>query len=228
MDLVQVKSLSTGQIALWYALMYINNKCAWAEWFTVPNNTLELYTSLSRQGIIKCRNVLKQCGVIDFKSNGTKAASYKLITMLDSVQVSCQDSVQVKSAMSNSVQSSVQDSVQSSVQNSSALNKLNETKLNKTNINKIIPTTEFSRVTEFYEKSFGTITTSAMAEIESFLGSGVKSDLIIACMQKAIDKNIHNWGYAQKIIFSEIEKAKKAEIKQNNDNEKSYEVRLWK
>ena len=43
-DLVQVKQLSTGQIALWNALMYINNKCAWIEWFTVPNILLELNT----------------------------------------------------------------------------------------------------------------------------------------------------------------------------------------
>ena len=131
MDLVQVKSLSTGQIALWYALMYINNKCAWAEWFTVPNITLELNTGLSRQGINKCRNALKQCGIIDFISNGTKAASYKLITIANSVQDSVQSSVQV--GVQDSVQNSVQDSVQSSVQNSSALNKhkLNKTKHNK-------------------------------------------------------------------------------------------------
>ena len=119
MDLVQVKSMSTGQIALWYALMYINNKCAWAEWFTVPNITLEINTGLSRQGITKCRNALKQCGIIDFTSNGTKAASYRLITMSNSVQAGVQDSIQ--------------DSIQSSVQDSSALNKhkQNETKQNK-------------------------------------------------------------------------------------------------
>ena len=45
-DLVQVKQLSTGQIALWNALMYINNKCSWIEWFTVPNLTLELNTGM--------------------------------------------------------------------------------------------------------------------------------------------------------------------------------------
>ena len=127
MDLVQVKSMSTGQIALWYALMYINNKCAWTEWFTVPNITLEINTGLSRQGITKCRNALKQCGIIDFTSNGTKAASYKLFTMSNSVQAGVQDSIQ------DSIQSSVQDGVQSSVQDSSALNKhkRNKTKQNK-------------------------------------------------------------------------------------------------
>lgn len=93
-EFVQDKQLSTGQIALWYALMYINNRCNWAEWFTVANLSLELNTGLSRQGIVKARDVLKQMGVIDFRSNGTKATSYKLLTMSKSVQDSLQDGVQ--------------------------------------------------------------------------------------------------------------------------------------
>ncbi|MEG2571182.1 MAG: hypothetical protein RSA70_07085, partial [Clostridia bacterium] len=83
----------------------INNKCGWVEWFTAANKSLELRTGLSRQGINKCRNGLKQRGVIDFKSNGTCAASYHLV------------------AMSYSSQARVQDSVQAGVQAGSTLNK---------------------------------------------------------------------------------------------------------
>ena len=89
-DLVQVKQLSQGQIAVWHAVMYINNKCAWIEWFSVPNITLELNTGLSRSGIAKARNALKQYGLIDFKQNSTKATTYKMFTMLKSEQVSNQ------------------------------------------------------------------------------------------------------------------------------------------
>ena len=116
-DLILSKRLSTGQIALWHALMHINNKCAWAEWFTVPNRTLELLTGLSRQAISKNRNIMKQLGYLDFKSNGVKATSY----MLNSLQGSCQDSLQ----------SGLQGSLQSSCQNSSTLNKQDKTRLNK-------------------------------------------------------------------------------------------------
>ena len=95
---LQVNPLSTGQIALWHALMNINNKCAWREWFTVPNITLELNTGLTRQSIVKSRNLLKQLGYIDFRTNSTKATSYKMLTMLnnlqDSLQVGLQDSLQ--------------------------------------------------------------------------------------------------------------------------------------
>ena len=66
-DLVQVKQLSTGQIALWHALMAINNRCTWIEWFTVPNLTLELNTGMSRSGVLKARNALKQYGLIELK-----------------------------------------------------------------------------------------------------------------------------------------------------------------
>lgn len=127
-DLVQLKQLSTGQIALWYALMYINNKCAWIEWFTVPNITLELNSGLSKSGIYKARNALKQHNIIDFKPNGTKATSYKLITMLNSNQDSNQeDSTRLNSNRDSNLFSN-QDSNQDSNRNGNPLNKLNKTK----------------------------------------------------------------------------------------------------
>lgn len=117
-DLILSKPLSTGQIALWHALMHINNKCAWAKWFTVPNQTLELLTGLSRNSILNARNVLKQVGLIDFKTNGVKATSYMLYFAQDTVQHTVQDTVQ----------SIVQDTAQSA----STLNKLDKTRLDKT------------------------------------------------------------------------------------------------
>lgn len=61
------QGLSSGQIALWRALMSINNKARWSEWFTASNQTLETLSGLSRQGINKNRNILKQLGLIDFR-----------------------------------------------------------------------------------------------------------------------------------------------------------------
>lgn len=118
--------LSVGQNALWYALMSINNKSNWKTWFTVANSMLENLSGLSRSGIAKDRNILRQLGLIDFKSNGRKATSYRVcvLYMSNSVQDSVQDSTQ------GSVQGSVQDSTQGSTQDSSTLikHKLNKTK----------------------------------------------------------------------------------------------------
>lgn len=117
-DLVSVKRLSTGQIVLWHALMYINNKCAWAEWFTVPNKTLELYTGLSRQSIVNARNVLKQYGALDFKANGVKATAYTLKILQDALQPA--------------LRLTLQDTLQPALQSPLPLNKLDKTRLDKT------------------------------------------------------------------------------------------------
>lgn len=142
-DLVQVKRLSTGQIALWHALMNINNKCAWIEWFTVPNITLELLTGLTRQAIVKNRNILKQYNIIDFKMNGTKATSY----MVKSLQVSLQDSFRI----------GLQDGLQDSLQDSLPLNKQDETKRNETYIKKHQKRNDnfFNTIWELYPKKLG-------------------------------------------------------------------------
>ena len=74
-----INQLSTGQIALWYALMDINNKCGWIEWFSAPNKVLEFRTGLSQTGVYNARKVLKENGLIDYKFNGEKATNYKMI-----------------------------------------------------------------------------------------------------------------------------------------------------
>lgn len=114
------QKLSAGQVSLWYTLMSINNKTAWSTWFTAANATLESLSGLSRSGIVKNRNVLKQLGLIDFSSNGRRATSYRVCVLYTS------DSTQ--GSTHTSVQDSTQRSVQGSTQRSSALNKLNETK----------------------------------------------------------------------------------------------------
>lgn len=71
--------LSSGQKLLWYALMDINNRSGWTVWFTAANLTLNTFTGLSRQGIANARDGLKKANLIDFKTNGTKATSYRML-----------------------------------------------------------------------------------------------------------------------------------------------------
>ena len=130
-DRIMLNNLSTGQIALWYALMHINNLCYWQEWFTVSNQVLSIQSGLSRSGILKARNELKQLDIIDFRPRGTQSTAYKMIPMSKSAQVSTQEGKQ----------DGVQDSNQDSKQNSGTINK-QETKPNgnsKKGISKEIP-----------------------------------------------------------------------------------------
>ncbi|EPC30756.1 DnaD domain protein [Lacticaseibacillus paracasei] len=137
-----VNPLSTGQIALWHGLVYQCNQLGWPSEFNMPNRTLETLTGLSRQGIVKTRNALKQSGLIDFQTNGVKATTYSVIDI--SRKLSTSDSRQPSSRADDSVsdsrqhsrqpsrQHSLQSSLQPSRQHSSTYTKQDETKLDKT------------------------------------------------------------------------------------------------
>lgn len=137
-----VNPLSTGQIALWHGLVYQCNQLGWPSEFNMPNRTLETLTGLSRQGIVKARNALKQSGLIDFQTNGVKATTYSVIDISRKLSTSDnrQPSSQADDSVSNSRQHSrqpsrqhsLQGSLQPSRQHSSTYTKQDETKLDKT------------------------------------------------------------------------------------------------
>ena len=78
-----IAPLPAGQYMLLQALLTINNNCGWLEEFTVALSTLESFTGLSRAGVQKARRALVNKGYIEFKSNGTKAGSYKLFKLYE-------------------------------------------------------------------------------------------------------------------------------------------------
>lgn len=82
---------TTGEIALFHALLDLKNidmnfkdktgkKKSWADSFDPTSATLQLYSGLSANGIVKAREKLKALGLIDFKSRGRrKSTVYKLL-----------------------------------------------------------------------------------------------------------------------------------------------------
>ena len=122
--------LSAGQFILWHALLNVHNDCGKQEWFTVANLRLELFTGLSRQGIDKARNTLKQLGFIEYKSNGTKATAYKINLLYnDSLQPSLQDGLQDSGqAVGKEAAEQLPKELPNGWQNSGTLNKEKESK----------------------------------------------------------------------------------------------------
>ncbi|GAV21584.1 hypothetical protein [Carboxydothermus pertinax] len=89
-DWAVINRPSTGQVALWYTLISICNMTGWQEWFTVPNQTLQLMTGLSRQGLEKARNQLIQRGLIEYrKGTSNQAGRYRIIPF-EKQKVDCQ------------------------------------------------------------------------------------------------------------------------------------------
>ena len=156
--------LSKGQYMLFHALLNVNNDCGWIEWFEVASIRLELFSQMSREGVQKARKELIERGLIEFKSNGTRAGSYRLKKLYEdstqtSTQVSTQDSTQSSTQINTEIeplstplptqleentQMSTQDSTQSSTQDGTPLNKLNKTKQNKSKVNSCSSYTEIS------------------------------------------------------------------------------------
>lgn len=196
-DYMQSNKLSTGQIVLWYELMHLNNKSGWKDWFTATNLTLELYTGLSRSGIEKNRNVLKQKGLIDFKSNGTKATSYHMETLqIDYTMLnSTQDSTQER------LQSSIQRCTQNSLQNSGTLN-------NNTIQDKTRQSDRAREVLNYYRERTGLDVSDGsdkLAEIDELIADNVDHTLITALIDYAVDhKKTSVWRYAMSAVRGNV------------------------
>lgn len=200
-DYLQLNKLSTGQIALWHALMAVNNKCGWKEWFTAPNRTLELYTALSRQSIVNCRNTLAQKGLIQFKTNGTKASIYKMVSMADILQRSLQTSLQ------DSLHGTLQDSLQRSLP--FIEKKRQEEKREKTD-RPCAPASGdgVAAVANHYQQLTGNCVSPNMYDgLCGYIGDGVEPELICALLDYAAEKKVNNlWRYTEKAIMGNMDK----------------------
>lgn len=189
-DLAMTNPLSTGQVSLYFALLHVCNKSNWTEWFQAPNQVLSVLTGLSRSGILKARNELKQKGLIDFKERGTKATLYKLI-IANSKQKSTQDSTQTERTIANSTQDSKQDSTQVGkqvgVQNSTPLDKQkHKQKQNKKDKPPISPIGQLGVFLSAYPKASNRFLTER--EYAALLLTGaVTEERLVKCAQNYAD-----------------------------------------
>lgn len=189
-DWAMTNPLSTGQVSLYFALLHVCNKSNWTEWFQAPNQVLSVLTGLSRSGILKARNELKQKGLIDFKERGTKATLYKLI-IANSKQKSTQDSTQAERTIANSTQDSKQDSTQVGkqvgVQNSTPLDKQkHKQKQNKKDKPPISPIGQLGVFLSAYPKASNRFLTER--EYAALLLTGaVTEERLVKCAQNYAD-----------------------------------------
>ena len=222
--------LSKGQYMLFHALLNVNNDCGWIEWFEVASIRLELFSQMSREGVQKARKELIERGLIEFKSNGTRASSYRLKKLYeDSTQTSTQINTEIEPLSTPlptqlekntqmSTQDSTQTSTQGSTQDSTPLNKLNKTKLNKSKVNSCSSDTEQNteksadndddktteNVFEFYQKNFGILSSFIQEDILYWIRD-IGDGLVLEALKRALEQN-KEYGYAKKIMQSWVRK----------------------
>lgn len=237
--LLYKQELTSGQIALWYALVAIDNKAGWAKWFTVANRTLESLSGLSRSGISKARNSLKQLELIDFEPNGKKATSYKVCTLYNPKSNQGRNATETQQKQ-NGVSVETEQS-----QNSGTLYKhkqktnVNE---NETKQNAVVTNTSSNnrdsgvnvdknphqQLFDFYTENFSNTSTFVIQSIE-YDANDYGNELVLYAMQKAILKNAVNYKYVQAVLkgweqdgIKSVEQAKNQEAsfkpKQGNND----------
>lgn len=207
--------MSAGQIALWHALVRIANKARWPDWFTVAGITLVQLSGLSSAGVKKARNELKQRGLIDFKSNGTKAASYRLLNASESSQDSSQ----------NSNQDSTQSSNQDSSQNSSPLK--DNTKQNTSTV-AAVAVEEPVGYRSYIEQNLRSMTPGNWEEARSYIEDGLTVEMICHAVDEANAQGKKHWAYVRGILnryltegITTIEQTKSCVSKQAKDEPKT-------
>lgn len=73
---------STGQYALYYALLALNNRSGWKEWFKVANISVTERIGMTPQGVRKARSYLVERGLIEIQMVGSnKATLYKIVPL---------------------------------------------------------------------------------------------------------------------------------------------------
>ena len=118
-DRLELNPLNSSEVALWHALMSINNKTAWSDKFTVAASVLCQKSGMKSpdksSNFFKARNGLTQAGLITWKSRkGNQAAEYSITKLYNDLPTH---------SVGNSVDSSVGSSVGNGVDSSVALNK---------------------------------------------------------------------------------------------------------
>lgn len=99
-------SFQPTAVALYFYLLKVNNRCSWRESFKHNNKKIEIELSISYKTLCTARNILKQAGLISFKTqNGNANTTYSLTSSIkdevaDEVRAEVADEVRARLRMS--------------------------------------------------------------------------------------------------------------------------------
>ena len=86
-DYLETHRLTTGQIALWYAIMDIFNRCFWPKYISISSDSLRKRTGLSPNGLKNAREALIEVGLIQAKTRNTKKVTYSINSIVENTKI---------------------------------------------------------------------------------------------------------------------------------------------
>ena len=108
-DWLETNEISDSAIALWHALMHINNKCGWTEEFTVAMLTLQNKTRLSKSSIIRARKILvDKKRIYCIEQTGQRSPIYRIVPFHRDTQTDIEMAIMEKSVVHPDTQTGTQ------------------------------------------------------------------------------------------------------------------------
>ena len=182
-DWLETNGLSLSGIALWHALMHINNKTAWMDEFAVAVSVLCVKSGLAPRTVSSARNELAQKGRIKWRQRkGSQAALYSIIPFyVEEKSVQKQASNAYKCTDKKTVDDLSASNADNHADNHAALNKLNETKLKDHNDHD----REEESFVKVYEQEFGRlISPNEMENLQSYVDDGMEKSVVCEAIRR--------------------------------------------
>ncbi|WP_106496289.1 DnaD domain-containing protein [Lentibacillus sp. Marseille-P4043] len=214
-------------VALWNTLMHFNNLCGWKKEFSVAASIIQVKSGIKESSFKRARTELQEKGFINFQSRGrNQAGIYEMISQVPNhehghgfVESACEQSddcimtnnadhcasgnkmqdermaLEADRGMDESVDHSLNHSMDRSMNHTVAPLIKHKHKQNETKQKEIIITDAI----RFYQENFGDLSSFVSDDMLNWIDD-VGDSLVIAAMERALEKNKANWGYVKGIL----------------------------
>lgn len=212
-DYMEFNPLSSSAVALWYALMHINNKTRWKETFSVAASVLRYKSGLKETSFKRARQELVEKGYIIYQSRDRNLAPiYQMISLTKMWEE------ELENRESTTIIEQATDTKAMMSENPSTM----EGKKNQ------------SRCTTFYKENFGKLLPEIERNIATWVDE-VGEDLTLEAMKRAVERNILSWDYVKGILLDwqtkgihSVEQAKEEQLTYQKGKQRHYSSRKGK
>lgn len=191
---LQVHPLSSGQIALWHAIVHMAMSSG-QERIRISSIQLVQNTGLSPEGVKKARNVLKQHGLIDFTGAKWRSTEYAVLGIPGTEYTSTHMSTYMSTCMStytSTYMSTCEDDTAPAVTNPYINNNLIPPPPQT-------PPPEGGFVT-YVEGNLRGMTPGNWEALRSYMEDGMTTELVMRAVDEAAAQGKRSWAYVRSIL----------------------------
>lgn len=217
-DRQEQSPLSGAAVALWYALMHINNKTRWKNTFTSPSSVLRNKAGLDLSSFKRARTQLEKQGYIEVVSQGKGLAPiYKMCSLLVEMEVENQPGDELVHQPPTQQVDQVpthlptQPADQLPSHDPAPLYKqyINQTNIKQNNPNTSAADAGANTVIDqdsqkadaivFYQENFGMVSPFVSESLLDWTRT-MGEELVIEAMKRALERDKKSWGYVKSIL----------------------------